>query len=278
MTMHVIDRNGHRHGDLSYLTIAAADPARAEAFYGALLGWAFGPGRYGRDQGLQVIPQIGIYDGVRPDGSVARGTLLCYRVRDIASAVERVRAGGGRASDPVERAYGLESLCTDNQAADDQGADDQGADNQGADDQRGTDFYLHELGDSPAPSSVDLTNGRQHGDAAYFTLGVSDLARAEQFYGSVLGWTFQARTVPNGRQIDGVTPMGGLWQDASGVHGESPWRGATIAYRVDDIEQAVRRVRELGGTADAAERRPYGLASDHCVDDQGLRFSLLELG
>jgi predicted enzyme related to lactoylglutathione lyase len=50
----VVDPSGHRwmiaaapaarHGDLAYLTHAVADTARARAFYGAVLGWAFLPG------------------------------------------------------------------------------------------------------------------------------------------------------------------------------------------------------------------------------------------
>ncbi len=44
-------------------------------------------------------------------------------------------------------------------------------------------------------------------------------------------------------------------------------------YQVDDIEGAVGRVRELGGTATDPERQPYGLSSE-CVDDQGGRFYL----
>lgn len=248
-TTHVSDRNGRREGDLSYVSLAAPDPARAEAFYGRLFGWNFAPGRYGREQGLEVIPQVGIYDGRQPAGNVVRGAVLSYRVDDITLALERVRAAGGRATDAEQRAYGLESLVTDDQ---------------------GIEFYLHQLADASGSDGPDLSNGRQHGDVAYVTIGVRDLPRAERFYGSVLGWTFRPGSHPNGRQIDGVTPMSGMSQGDR--------IGAQLSYRVDDIAAAVRLIQELGGTADRVDERPYGLAVDNCTDDQGVEFGLLQLG
>jgi len=48
-------------------------------------------------------------------------------------------------------------------------------------------------------------------------------------------------------------------------------------FAVDDIDAAVARVRAAGGTATDPARQPYGITSD-CVDDQGLRFYLGQLG
>jgi predicted enzyme related to lactoylglutathione lyase len=47
-------------------------------------------------------------------------------------------------------------------------------------------------------------------------------------------------------------------------------------YRVDDIDDAVARVRAAGGSATDPENQPYGLSSE-CVDDQGTRFYLGQL-
>ncbi|WP_246395808.1 VOC family protein [Actinomadura luteofluorescens] len=44
-------------------------------------------------------------------------------------------------------------------------------------------------------------------------------------------------------------------------------------YTVDEIEPAVARAREAGGTATAPARQPYGITSE-CTDDQGSRFYL----
>jgi predicted enzyme related to lactoylglutathione lyase len=40
---------------------------------------------------------------------------LSFRVDDIAAAVERVRAAGGRAGEPGRRRFGLSAECTDDQ-------------------------------------------------------------------------------------------------------------------------------------------------------------------
>ena len=40
---------------------------------------------------------------------------LSFRVDDIAAAVERVRAAGGRADEPERRPYGLHAECVDDQ-------------------------------------------------------------------------------------------------------------------------------------------------------------------
>jgi len=216
-------------------------------FYGALLSWSFSPGQMGRDQGGEVTPEVGLWNGARSDGTVAHGAIPGYRVNDVEAVAVRVRSAGGATKEPQERPYGLESDCVDNQGV----------------------SYLHQLLDTPTDDDGDLANGRQHGDVGYMSLGVPELALAEEFYGEVLGWTITPGSHAQSRQIGGVTPMSGLWQtDAPGV---------VLAYRVDDIQPAVAQVGTLGGTASSVEERPYGLAADNCVDDRGTIFHLLQL-
>jgi predicted enzyme related to lactoylglutathione lyase len=241
-------RNGHRQGDISYISLGLPDPERGAVFYRALLGWSFSSGQADVRQGDEVTPQVGMFNGTRADGSTTHGAVLGYRVDDLESTVRRVRDAGGTADDPLARPYGHESACVDNQ---------------------GLPFYLHQLLDSPTDDEGDLSNGRQHGDIGYVTLGVPTLPSAEEFYGQVLGWTFTPGSHAQGRQIQGVTPMSGLW--------ETDTPGAILAYRVDDIRAAVATVNELGGAGSRVEERPYGLAADNCADDQGTVFHLLQL-
>jgi predicted enzyme related to lactoylglutathione lyase len=45
-------------------------------------------------------------------------------------------------------------------------------------------------------------------------------------------------------------------------------------WSVADIDAAVARVREAGGTViEEPSRQPYGMMA-HCIDDQGTRFYL----
>ena len=115
--------NGEVEGDVSYLTMVVPDLDAAEAFYGEVFGWTFNLGSAGGAQVSSVAPQIGMT--TQPEaGPAAPGTILCYRVNDIAAATGRVRDAGGLAGEIVQRPYGLESRCTDDQD---------------------TPFYLHEF-------------------------------------------------------------------------------------------------------------------------------------
>ena len=100
-----------RPGDLEYITMEVRDSARARAFYGAVLGWRFTPGRVA--DGWQVEgtwPMAGILGGVEQPVVVP-----FYRVADIATAVTRVREAGGTATDPERMPYGVTSNCLDDQ-------------------------------------------------------------------------------------------------------------------------------------------------------------------
>jgi predicted enzyme related to lactoylglutathione lyase len=98
------------------VVLRVAHVARAQRFFSAVLGWTFTPGHTGTQVGGPV-PMTGISQG-------APGVELCYRVDDLAVAVERVRSAGG-GSDAIEpRPYGLEAHCRDDQ---------------------GLPFYLHQL-------------------------------------------------------------------------------------------------------------------------------------
>jgi predicted enzyme related to lactoylglutathione lyase len=102
--------NGSHSGDLAYVTFDVADSSRARAFYGAVLGWRFEPGRV--EDGWNVdgpVPMAGLAGG-------GAGVITpMWRVDDIGAAVGRVREAGGTATDPEQQPYGISSECTDDQ-------------------------------------------------------------------------------------------------------------------------------------------------------------------
>jgi predicted enzyme related to lactoylglutathione lyase len=104
-------QHGLRAGDIAYVTMHVPDSAAARDFYGAVLGWEFESGRV--DDGWQVTntrPMTGL------SGGHAELTVVpMWRVDDIDGAVARVRAAGGRASDPERQPYGITSDCEDDQ-------------------------------------------------------------------------------------------------------------------------------------------------------------------
>jgi predicted enzyme related to lactoylglutathione lyase len=224
-----------RQGDVGYAWLTVPDPDRAAAFYAAVLGWDYSPGYA---PGGRTVEGQSLRLGI---GAGEPGWHLSYAVDDVAAAVERIRAAGGRASDPDERPWGA--------AAD--GVDDQGIA-----------FALHGSGSGPRSPE----NGARQGDLSYLTLEVVDSARFRTFWGQVLGWTFTGGTVEDGWSVQGVSPM-------TGMHGGNAAATVVPMWKVDDVAAAVERVRAAGGTATDPQRQPYGTTSE-CTDDQGIRFYL----
>ncbi|HET8969922.1 MAG TPA: VOC family protein [Candidatus Nanopelagicales bacterium] len=101
---------------------------------------------------------------------------------------------------------------------------------------------------------------------AYWSLPVRDAERAQRFFGSVLRWTFSAPGSKGGVHVIESEPWGGL------APADRPF--ATLAFSVADIDAAVGRVRDLGGTAtDPVDEGGHGPWSD-CSSDTGMPFAL----
>ena len=102
-----------RQGDVANVTMAARDPHRAKEFYEAVLQVPFSSGHPGAWRTDEITPPLGIRSSQGAEPEVQ----LSYRVDDIAAAVERVRAAGGRADEPERQPYGLLTECVDDQGA-----------------------------------------------------------------------------------------------------------------------------------------------------------------
>jgi len=109
------------------------------------------------------------------------------------------------------------------------------------------------------------------GEVSFFELGVKDPVRARAFYCELFGWKMSPGPSGEGRgfQIESGNIPGGL-------HGGDEGSGPYLFFRVEDIEAAVRRVRELGGEAELNEHSGPGAAGTFafCRDDQGSSFGL----
>ena len=115
---------------------------------------------------------------------------------------------------------------------------------------------------APTPPATGL----RQGDIAFASLNVPDVVRAAAFFERVLGWRYTPGSAPQGRQVEGTTPHHGLW-------GDQPRSTLFLCYMVDDVDDAVVRVRALGGEAATPTDQPYGRVAD-CVDDQGTPFAV----
>ena len=122
--------------------------------------------------------------------------------------------------------------------------------------------------DTTTPDASAVESTYRHGDVGYAWLSVPDVERAVAFYGVVLGWRVAPGSDPQGRQVLDRSPHLGL-------HGGNPRGTLNCCYAVQDVLQAVERVRAAGGRAAEPRSEPYGLVAD-CVDDQGMVFAVYQ--
>lgn len=109
------------------------------------------------------------------------------------------------------------------------------------------------------------------GEVSFFELGVKDAARARSFYGELFGWPMKPG--PSGEETGFLIETPNL---AGGLHGGDEGAGPYLFFKVDDIQAAAQRVRELGGEADFDEKADQGSLGTFafCRDDQGSSFGL----
>lgn len=110
------------------------------------------------------------------------------------------------------------------------------------------------------------------GNLTHFEIGVPDAARAKAFCGPLFGWTFHAM----GDGEEGWIETGGV---RGGLHENDPDAVIQPYFEVPDLDAALARVRELGGTAGEASPEAPGFGRFAvCRDDQGVRFGLHQQG
>jgi predicted enzyme related to lactoylglutathione lyase len=228
--------DGIRHGDIGYVSVWVPDTDRAAAFYSHVLGWAY--------PAAHRVTNIELPTGI--SASAGPPTLFCcYAVDNVQTAGTAIAGAGGIPGDIRHTDYGVLLDATDPQ---------------------GIAFAVYE---PTAGQKRPELNGSGPGELSYVTYHLPDSAGLRDFYGRVLGWTFEPGSVADGWQVVGTHPM-------AGADGGSQRSTTVPMWTVTDIEAAVARVREAGGTVLAEPvRQPYGVSVE-CTDDQGARFYLGE--
>lgn len=227
-----------QHGDVGYVSVWTPDADRAAAFYGHVLGWTYDPQTH---QVTNTRERIGIYSV-----AVAPTLFCCYAVADLEGARRAIVEGGGTVDDIEEFDFGTLSGATDSQ---------------------GNSFGVYQ----PNPGQPrPALNGTGPGELSYITYQVADSTAFKAFYSRVLFWTFEPGRIADGWQVQQTHPM-------AGFAGGNTQQVTVPMWTVADVDSAVARVREAGGTViDEPSQQPYG-KSALCTDDQGSRFYLGEL-
>jgi uncharacterized glyoxalase superfamily protein PhnB len=246
----IIDPFGHRwmlsgpatgapvpiqHGDVGYVSVWTPDADRAAAFYGHVLGWTHDPVTH---QVTNTKQRIGLFSVPGP------ATLFCcYAVADLDGARQSILAGGGTVDEVEVFDFG-EVL--------------------GATDPQGMNFAVFQP--RPGEPRPEL-NGSGPGELSYITYEVIDSTAFKAFYSGVLFWTFEPGRIDDGWGVQQTHPM-------AGVAGSNAQQLTVPMWTVSDVEAAVTRVVEAGGTViEDPSQQSYG-TSAQCVDDQGSRFYL----
>jgi predicted enzyme related to lactoylglutathione lyase len=100
----------------------------------------------------------------------------------------------------------------------------------------------------------------------WFELPAADTARTREFYARLFGWNFE----PFGDEDYHVT-----YEARGAVYGAPGETGLLAYFNVDDIDDAIARVRELRGEAGEKRDEPGVGQYAHCSDPGGNRFGLL---
>jgi predicted enzyme related to lactoylglutathione lyase len=224
-----------QHGDVGYVSVWTPDADRAATFYGHVLGWTYDPATH---QVTNTKQHIGLFSVPGP-----RTLFCCYAVADLQGARQSILAGGGTVDEVQEFDFGTVLGATDAQ---------------------GTNFAVFQP--VAGEARPDL-NGAGPGELSYITHEVTDSTAFKAFYSRVLFWTFEPGRINDGWQVESAHPM-------SGVAGGSAQPVTVPMWTVADVDAAVARVREAGGTVlEEPSQQSYG-TSAQCTDDQGTRFYL----
>jgi len=88
------------------------------------------------------------------------------------------------------------------------------------------------------------------GKPVHFEIPAKDTSRAQEFYGNLFGWQFQAMEGP------AEYHMTRLSEDTGGAVFPGDSGAIRVYFDVDDIKAGVARLKELGGSADDPQPVP----------------------
>ena len=191
-----------QHGDVGYVSVWTADPDRAAAFYGQVLGWTYDPSTH---QVTNTKQHIGIYGvggharcsaAMRSPTSRRQPSDLRWRRTTRRGPAVRLR---NRARRHRPAGHGVRRVPA---------------------------HWAR-----PRPE----LNGAGPGELSYITYEVTDSAAFKSFFSRVLYWTFEPGHVEDGWQVEGTHPM-------AGVAGGSSSPVTVPMWTVADIDAAVTRV------------------------------------
>ncbi len=256
-----------------YLSVRGA--AAALAFYAEVFGAVEEYERYidesdGRighaqfrigDSSLQIADEYPDFDAVGPETLGGTTVALSIYVHDVDSVYEKAVAAGARGvRPPSDQFYGRAGTILDPWGH-------RWTIQMVVEDRALPDVEGFDVVPSTAPEAVPERSARAmellHGPAqlGYFAMATSDVATSSAFFTALLGWSVE----PSGH-IANIDPPGGI------IPSES-LSAPTLYFQIPDMDVAVAKVVELGGTV--LSRTMYESGDNaECTDVNGVRFDL----
>ncbi|MDX1993729.1 MAG: VOC family protein [bacterium] len=215
------------HGTFSWADCASTDVDKARPFYTELMGWTFDEVPMGNDQ---------MYSFLKKDGQTAAAISpmgpgmeqmpshwnTYVTVDDLDSLPEKVTAAGGTVIAPPFDVFDTGRMMV---VQDPTGAM--------------INFWLPK-------THIGASIVNAPGAMVWNEMATRDAAKAQAFFGDVLGWTFEPGEDAsyhyirnNGRMNGGMIEMNEMWGNMP-----SHWQ---VYFAVGDIDEVARRVPELGG-------------------------------
>ncbi len=221
----------YAHGQFCWVDLAAGDMAEAKAFYTALFGWDC------VDQNTQGGPPYAIFElggkklaglGQLSDEMRAGGVPPAWNsyvnVDELAAAIAKCQELGGQVPMPAMQVLDAGSMAM-------------------ITDPGGAPLFLWQ---ADKHLGADLVN--EVGAQCWNELATRDLQQAQDFFGQLFGWTFEANDdspAPYYNFKLGDRLNGGMMQMTE-EWGDAPphW---SVYFHVADIHQYAERLEELGG-------------------------------
>ncbi|MGB8407940.1 MAG: VOC family protein, partial [Mycobacterium sp.] len=180
-----------RHGDIGYVSVQTPDAARAATFYGHVLGWSYDPT-------MHKVTSNRMDTGIFETAGVPT-VFCCYAVDSVDAARRAILAAGGQVGAVEDHEWGATLDAVD---------------------ALGTAFAVFQ---PVAAIARPQLNGAGPGELSYLTHEVSDSAVFKEFYGRVLGWTFEPGRIDDGWAVQGCQPMSGVAGGAARSAGVPMW-------------------------------------------------------
>lgn len=245
-------------GAPAWVELYAPEMAKAQAFYGALLGWRFND--MGEEYGHYNIVMLGdeVVAGAMAlqEGMGMPAMCVYLATDDIQATTAKVREHGGEVIvEPMDiPGQGVMAFYTDSTGA--------------------------AIGAWQSPD-VMLQARDKAGASVWYELMTGDYDKAKSFYAGVFGWDLS----PMGEQGvpfqyssngDGDDAVAGICDASAIIPSQVPTSFWRVYLGVDDTDAAIEKVLSLGGQLlDGPEDSEWGRLAT-VTDDQGVLFQIIQ--